>query len=569
MKEFHSFLQYLDFIKDNFSNDIALSTATNTGYDTITYSTLVNDSKKLAKYFISRGISKGSKVALISENNLEWSRYAFATILAQAVLVPIDVALSANEISNLITHVEPDLIIHSLDSEKVALDSLDIYHLEVPLLKMTNDFSIYPIFKNIRLEDSDLNRMALIVYTSGTSGRPKGVMTSERAILFEVEAIKNRFKVPNRIKTLSMLPINHLLEFTIGLCANLSVGAEICILKKIEIEKLKHDLKHREITQMITVPLLTTKIKEGILKNIKDKGKAVQVVFYLLLKFSHLIRTNKSRRKFFSFIHKNLGQSLEYIIVGSAKAPVKDISFFKLLGIEIYEGYGLTETAPVISTNAPGNISYGSTGKVLEGVEVRISTSDDLDRGEIQVRGDNIMMGYYKNPALTKKTFTPDRWFKTGDIGHLDNKGYLTITGRIKNLIVLDGGKKVHPEEINEHFTLVQEIKEICVCGISVTINNKVQTQVAYVLVPSDDFIELHNKDWNRIEDDLIKVLEDVKKKITYYKRPHKTFISKDELPKTTTRKIKQSKVKSQLEKIVFSEGPDNSTSSIFQIRNH
>lgn len=545
-----TFLSFLNHLRNHYGEKIALSTFTRQDYQLISYNQLVDDSKHFAKFLIKRKKGPVFKVAILAENNIVWSRYAFGALLAQAILIPMDIALSAQEVSSLLTHANPDLVIYSPEQEELMIESLKCGVFEIKILRMLEDFTSYPLLDYIQIEDSDPRRNALIVYTSGSSGNPKGVMLSEEAIIFNAVSMNNKLQNKN-IVTLSMLPINHMLEFTAGLCGNLLSGGEICIARSLDMESLKRDFVQRRITQMITVPLLLTKIREGIQKKVRSKGLGSMFIFHFLSNLSRLNFSDQKRRKLFGFIHKNLAPHLNRLIVGGAKTSVNDLIFFDRLGIPVYEGYGLTETAPVIAVNAPGDHRYASVGHALPGVKIRINHETGADHGEIQVRGKNVMMGYYQNEQLTKESFTDDAWFKTGDLGAIDKDGFLEVNGRIKSLIVLEGGKKIHPEEIEELLNSRTEIKEASVNAIPMKVNGKTQTQIAYIIVPSEDFITSHDNHWKTIEISLIAIVNDVVKLIAPYKRANKIFISQVDLPKTSTQKIKQSAVKALLAELI------------------
>jgi long-chain acyl-CoA synthetase len=549
MKMANNFLTFLNNIKDEFGDKIALSTFKNNNYQFLSYNQLVDDSKRFAKFLIKKKNKKDFKVAILAENNIAWSRYAFGALLAEATIIPIDVALAPHEIFKILNHAEPDLVIYS-ENQKESLLSINKLGFNNALhLKMVEDFKIYPEFNDIKLTEASPNRHAFIVYTSGSSGNSKGVLHSEEAILFELKSIRSILYAKN-IVSLSMLPINHMFEFTAGLCSNLSCGAEICIASSLDIDSLKRDLAQRKVTQMVTVPLLISKLKAGIIRNLNNKGIKARILFQTISSIAKFIPNSFVRRKLFSFIHKNLAPNLNRFIVGGAKTPKEDLVFFDLLGLSAYEGYGLTETAPVITTNRPDAYKIGSVGKAIPGIKMRINQEVGPDYGEIQIQGQNVMLGYFKNDELTKKSFSKDGWFKTGDIGEIDKNGFLKINGRIKSLIVLEGGKKIHPEEIEELFNIRPEIKDVSVSAIAKTINNRETLEIIYLLSPSDDLLTQFPNNWEEVENIMNDVANEVMKEIAPYKKANKIIISKEELPKTSTKKIKQCHIKSIIEEL-------------------
>ena len=284
---------------------------------------------------------------------------------------------------------------------------------------------------------------------------------------------------------------------------------------------------------MIVVPLIAKMLKNSVEKQIKKQPKSVQQMFDFMYKVAKYL-PRKIRRIMFKSVIDGLGGKLECFICGGAPLENNVAEFFDRIGVPAFQGYGLTETSPVISTNRYNRNKIGTVGQALPSVKVKLS-----DANEILVTGPNVMLGYYGKEEMTKEVIDEDGWFHTGDIGEIDKDGYIKITGRIKNMIVLGGGKKIFPEEVEAVLETSDMIKELCVMSLKIKSGNKAGTEeVGAIIVPSDN---LQNKD----DDELQKLIENEVKTLSEqslasYKIPTMVLIHRDELPKTSTRKVKR-----------------------------
>ena len=388
-----------------------------------------------------------------------------------------------------------------------------------------------------------LDETALIVYTSGTTGNPKGVMISFGNIYSQLRDFESMFKLTHEHTLLSILPLNHLLELDCGFFGMLYMGAKIVYIKSLNPKELTTVMKEKRITNMIVVPLVAKMLKNSIDKQIKKQSKAAQSIFKILYNLAKFM-PRKIRRLMFKTIIDGLGGRLECFICGGA--PLEDgvAEFFERIGIPIFQGYGLTETSPTISTNRYGHSKIGTVGQALPSVIVKIA-----DNGEILATGPNVMQGYYNKPEMTAEVIDEDGWFHTGDIGEIDKDGFIKITGRIKNMIVLGGGKKIFPEEVEAVLETSELIKEVCVMSLMIKSGNKAGTEeVGAIITPSDELLQ---KSDNEIQNELekeVKRLAD--ENLAPYKAPTVVVLHREELPKTSTRKVKRKDLKEWYESL-------------------
>ena len=415
-----------------------------------------------------------------------------------------------------------------------------------------NDNDIAPIRRVSALEadiEKDLGRprtldeTALIVYTSGTTGNPKGVMISFGNIYSQLRDFESMFKLTHEHTLLSILPLNHLLELDCGFFGMLYMGAKIVYIKSLNPKELTTTMKEKGITNMIVVPLVAKMLKNSIDKQIKKQSKTAQTAFEILYKIAKFAPL-KVRRLMFKSVIDGLGGKLECFICGGAPLEDNVAEFFERIGIPIFQGYGLTETSPTISTNRYGYSKIGTVGQALPSVTVKIA-----DNGEILATGPNVMQGYYNKPEMTAEVIDEEGWFHTGDIGEIDKDGFIKITGRIKNMIVLGGGKKIFPEEVEAVLETSSLIKELCVMSLTIKSGNKAGTEeVGVIICPSDDLQKKTDEEIQKELEDEVKRLSEAN--LASYKMPTVVVIHRDELPKTSTRKVKRKDLKEWYESL-------------------
>lgn len=377
---------------------------------------------------------------------------------------------------------------------------------------------------------------AVILYTSGTTGRSKGAMLSHANIVSNIKGAAAHFQLDSSIHTLSFLPINHVFEQVCGVLLPLSLGGKVSFCESLK--KLGENLAEVKPTFFLAVPAVYRMILDRITKNVNSK-KLSQLLFSV--PFTRPIVTSKVRHTF--------GSGTIFISGGAALDPAIANGMTKF-GLSIYQGYGITETAPIISAEQPGARRPGTIGRLLERVEVRIDGPDDEGVGEIVVKGPNVMQGYYKNPQATAEVLV-DGWYRTGDLGFFSSDGFLTISGRVKNLIVTPNGKNVYPEEVENELLKSAFIAEVMVYGHRVGTSSE---EIHAIIYPEQEALDNQCRidGCGRMSEADVEALLRVEVQkasngLADYKRVRKFTIREDEFPKTTTRKIKRFAVEASI----------------------
>jgi len=399
------------------------------------------------------------------------------------------------------------------------------------LLKEKRLFSYKDIFHTIPLPATSVQPKdrAVILYTSGTTGRSKGAMLSHWNIVSNIEAASHRFQLDSSIQTLSFLPINHVFEQVCGVLLPLSLGGQVSFAESIK--KLGDNLNEIKPTFLVGVPAVFRLLLDRIMKNINSKSSS-----RLLYKFP------LSRKIVIAKVQQSLGAKTTFVSGGAALDPAVAEGFHNL-GLNLLQGYGITETSPIISAESPFKSKPGTSGEVLDGIQVLIDQPNADGEGEIKVKGPNVMLGYYKNEKATAETLI-DGWYRTGDLGRIDEDNMLSICGRVKNLIVTPNGKNVYPEEIENQLLKSPYIAEIMVYGHRV--GATAEEVYAVIYTNEEALFELTKEQNNEpmsaaeIETLIRKEILTYGKDLADYKRVKKFTLREDEFPKTTTRKIKR-----------------------------
>lgn len=555
-KRKNNILQLLEERTNKYEDRIALGIRTAFGWKEFTYRGIGLLSRKLACYLINQiGIVKGERIAMLSESKPEFGAGVFASVLAGGVTVPLDIKLTKYELHSILSDCLPTVIMASQTYMQTALE----LQRELPCIKhiiLLDELSdkcslptLYSIPNNYEAKWRlrSVKATALIIYTSGTTGSPKGVEISFENMLTQLDDLSKLYHLffprinGKGLRILSILPMNHLFELTVGFSTMLDWGLSIYYTKSLKPKDILGIMQEKNIDFMIVVPAFLKLLKSGIESEIRNSNKLVQIMFKLMFNFSKFVPFYSVRKMLFSKIHKKFGGKFNGCISGGAPLDVQVGEFFERIGIRVYQGYGLTETSPVVSVNVDRRDDIASVGPVLSSFEARI----DAQTGELLLKGPSIMKGYYNQPELTAQAVDADGWLHTGDIADINKYGHIHITGRIKNMIVLNGGKKVFPEEVESVIEKSPLFSEVCVFGATREGGAKDGTEdIVAVIVPSEQTIN----DASSEEELNATVREEVKNlsnHLASYKRPINIIVRKEPLPKTTTRKIKRLEVKS------------------------
>lgn len=552
----NNILLLLEDKTDLFENRIALGIKTALGWKEFTYKGVGLLSKKLATYLINDlQLKKGEKLAILSESKPEYGACVFASIMAGLVTVPLDVKLTKYELKSILSNCLPTIILVSQDNIEKALelqkevDSIKhilvidepSYNLSLPCL--------YTLPHNYdgKWRHRSSKSTAFIIYTSGTTGSPKGVEISFRNMLSQLNdmemVIPKVFDIDKGLSVLSILPMNHLFELTVGFSVFLYWGLSVYYTQSLKPKDILAIMREKEIKFMIVVPAFLKLLKSGIESEINNGPKSTKILFRIMYKIAKKIPSYTIRKMMFKKIHDKFGGKFSACLVGGAPLDLSVADFFETIGIKIFQGYGLSETSPVVSVNIDKRGDLASVGKPLNSFEAKI----DPKTREIMLKGPAVMKGYYKQPQMTAEVLENDGWLHTGDMGRIDKDGHLYITGRIKNMIVLSGGKKVFPEEVEAVLEKSQYFSEVCVIGASRAGGSKDGTEdIVAVIVPKEDLIKKtpEETELNRIVRDEVKYLSN---QLATYKRPINIIVSKEPFPRTTTRKVKRKEVKEMI----------------------
>ncbi|MFH0790185.1 MAG: AMP-binding protein [Candidatus Omnitrophota bacterium] len=553
-------IELLVAINRRYSHIPAVQIKEGDSFRSISYIELGRRTSDTAYNLKKLGIDRQDRVAILSESRPEWTIAFFGIISCAGIVVPMDIKLSDAEIEFILNDSGTKCIfvskklLETILRIKPKLNYLQsIICLDEVLQEGVLRLKDFKVPENeIAHRDIQPADTALIVYTSGTTGIAKGVELTYKNLLFEVMSLNDYIDFSPQDRFLSILPLNHMLELTGGLIAPLYAGACVTYCDSLKPPVLIKLMQETKTTTMICVPLVLKMFHNSIMKKADDLKPFRKKMFYRLLGVSRfLLNFNiHAGRWLFKPLHKQFGGSLRCFVSGGAPLDPRVEEDFHALGFNVLQGYGLTETSPVLTVNTFSERKYTSVGIPLKGVEVKIVKNRETDQeGEIIARGPNIMAGYYKNKQKTDEVLK-DGWFYTGDIGYIDDDGFLYITGRLKNMIVLGAGKKVFPEEIEEVMSKSRLIKEICVLGRKATAGLKAGTEEVFaVIVPnSDEFPEEEKQNKELIKNKISAEINRLGGNLAEYKKISDFMLYFDELPKTSTKKIKRKEV---LEKIM------------------
>ena len=512
----------------------------------VTYNEFQKDTISLEVALNKLGV-EGKHIAVIGENSYEWLTVYLSVLKSKSVLVPIDKELPLKDIINVLKHSESEVLFYSGRYEKHIREISNT----LPQVKYFIGFDknedesesnlSYKKFLKNGMEayekegyeepDIDTNAMKMIIYTSGTTGMSKGVMLTEHNLLSVGYGALRVTRIQK--SCLSVLPYHHTYEAVAGIITELLNGTTICIndslknvARNLELFKPEHIYVVPAFAEMFYKKIWTTAEKEGKAELLK---KMIKICNFLKL-------GNGARRKLFASVHKAFGGNLKEIVCGGAALRPEVGVFFNSIGIMFFNGYGITECSPLVSVNTPYLNDPVTVGLPLECCEVKLEDITDDGIGEICVKGDIVMLGYYKNEEKTKEVLK-DGWFTTGDFGKITDKGQLVITGRKKNIIVLENGKNVYPEEIENYLVAIPYIQEVIV---KPTINEhgfNGNNLCAEVFLNAEKVQEFGNID---IEAKLREDINAVTEELPVYKKVSEIEIRDKEFEKTTTNKIKR-----------------------------
>lgn len=558
-----------------FPTRVAMRIERNGRKEQYTYEDVRELTLRAAGFFAKHGIQNNSRVILFSHNMPEWGMTYFGILKAGATAIPIDPASSVAEIVNFAKAGEASAVVLS---PKLAGENPEIAKalkeagLEVGVWTFDDVFEM-------KSETEEAKRAALLparvhsnsiaslIFTSGTTGTPKAVMLSHKNFVNMISMLSSVLDMDITDGVLSVLPMHHTFEFSAGFLTPFSNGTQITYLNELTAEDLSHTIENGHVTGMVGVPALWEMLHRRIKTRLREKGDWIADLADNVIEFNAWIRDNTPFNLgpiVFFPIHQGMGGKMRYLISGGSALSEKVQKDLHGLGFTVLEGYGLTESSPVLTVARPGNkLLRGSVGKPLPGVEVKIDSPDENGVGEVLARGQNVMAGYYNNEAATDAVLQ-DRWLKTGDLGKLDEDGNLFIVGRSKDVIIDSNGKNIYPDEIEDLYSKSPFIKEMSVVGLA---DEDGGEKIAALVVPDYEHdIALSRADANKKVEEHFR---EVSAGLPFFKRVKVLHLTPFELPRTATRKVKRPEVvdmlqtledrsRSKTRTIVESKGDDN-----------
>ena len=560
-KPIHEFVEYTD-LKDMLKKSgekygdrpaYVFRTEEEGKFREITHKEFRDEINALGTKLIDMGL-KDKRIAVISENRYEWGVDYLAVAAGTGVIVPLDKALPDNEIESLIIRSEVEAIFYSKKYDEVMnrireqKNTKLQYFISMDLDKEENGVkSQKELTKEGRklLEEGnrefldskiDNEKMGIMLFTSGTTAMSKAVMLSHKNICSNLQDITAVIKLTPEDRFLSFLPLHHTFECTVGFLYPISTGGSIAFCDGIR--HIAENIKEYKITAMISVPILYEAMYKKIMKAIEKKGKLETVkkgvkISNFLLKFGIDIR-----KKLFKEIHDTFGGKLRLFVSGGAALDPDTEKGFNELGITMYQGYGLTESSPVIAAEDDKYRRIGSIGKALPSLDVKIDNPDEDGVGELLAKGPSMMLGYYNNEEATKETLK-DGWLYTGDLARIDKDGFIFISGRKKFVIVLKNGKNIFPEELEALINKIEGVKESFVYGRPEDDGDyKIDAKIVYDKENAEEIFG--TTDENEIKEKIWQEVKKVNKTMPAYKYIREIRITDKELIKTTTQKVKR-----------------------------
>ena len=543
-------IELLDRAAERFGSRVALDARKPSGQrSSLSYRELRDGAHRAGLLMATRGLKAGERVLLVGENSPDWVLAYFAILYAGAIAVPLDHLISADELATICRIAEPRAVVASAACAERLGNTLHETIpgvLELELSELRRPFLLRG--KAQAPASIDRKTLASIVFTSGTTGAPKGVMLTHGNFTAEIMMLGRVFALDSSDVVLSLLPLHHTFEFTCGMLLPLASGARIVYPLGLDAASLSRTLADVRPTALIGVPALWEAVHRRILDQVEAGGPFYMAAFDQLRDFNRKLDTDyhlNLGHLIFRPAHTALGGRLKLAVSGGAALPPRVAQFFSDIGIKLLEGYGLTESAPVLSVARPDEpLVGGSVGKPLSGVEVRLDTAPGSEVGEIVVRGPNIMTGYFRNQAATDEVLK-EGWLRTGDLGRFDQEGRLYIVGRAKDVIVDSGGNNIYIDELEQVYGRSRFVKEIAVVGLQVGQGE----QAAALVVPA----YARGESRRAVEDRLREYFEQVSAGLSPHKRIRILRFTDSELPRTRTRKIKRAEVAALLQRMLGS----------------
>lgn len=512
----------------------------------ITYGELIRRVDTLAGELRSKGFKKAERAAIISANRPEWPVAFFGIIAAGGIVVPISPGATSDEIRVILDDSECGIVFADEtvygNLKEIGANSRFIRS----VFSLADERFSIGSGSPVQTVDSPAERgdTACLLYTSGTTAAPKGVELSHFNLLSNAEAIYSLGMIGEKDTVISILPLHHIYPLNATMIVPLTVGGRVVYTDSMRVERITEALRQSKVTVFVAVPKVFSGIREKIIQGVNSAPFVLRILLKAAAFFCGWLRKKTGMdpaRHLFRSIHGRFGRSMRFFVSGGARLDKDVAQDLRKYGFMILEGYGLTETSPVLTMNPLNNPKAGSVGLPIPGVELRIDDADEKGEGEVLARGPGIMKGYYKRRDLTDDVIK-DGWFHTGDLGYFDEDGYLFLTGRAKDIIVLSSGVNVYPEEVEEAYMRQAPLKEMCVFELVTRRGKEEILQLWAIAVPDLDFF----KKYGGV--DLRNVIKERFDNVSRTLPPHMRImgftVTMDELPRTLLGKVKRFEVK-------------------------
>ncbi len=519
---------------------------------TLTYTQLLFQVKRVGSYLIDLGIKKGDRIVINGKNSPSWAIAYLATLYAGAVVVPLDNQLHTDRVENLSSYVEASFffgdknIVEALDADKAWFKHLKgLATLGGGSEGFSSIDSLSPATVHERIPGSE-HDLAAILFTSGTTGNEKGAMLTHANIVSDLyQACDGTFLSLNETDVLyALLPLHHSYCCTAVLLESIKHGAECVFGQEIAVSRMINDLTQGKVTIFMGIPLLYNKLLSGLMKQVKKKGVFIHALIRSMMFINGIAKKyfhwNLFRTTFNKMLLSKVGLDRNnFLICGAGPLSPKVFKQYQQLGLDFIQGYGLTETSPILTLNPISHFKVESVGMVFPMVDMIIADPDDNGVGEIRVKGPNVTQGYYKDAEHTRELFDEQGYLKTGDLGYLDKENYLYLKGRAKNLIVTEGGKNVYPEEIEDLFQLYTQVDQILIRGYQEDKDVPAE-MIEAVIHPNAEYYQEHSVS---MQEDLERVIKEVNQQLSGYKKITRLTLVDKPMDMTSTKKIKRNKV--------------------------
>ncbi|HQU82840.1 MAG TPA: AMP-binding protein [Pyrinomonadaceae bacterium] len=534
-----------------------------------TFGELLRKVRSVAYRLKEENINFGDRIALIGENHPSWEIAYLGTLYHGAVCVPLDPHGEIETLTNFLENSEAKVAFLSPDMTEKFAQIEERLGRKVPavvwkLENSTNGFqkfedwaeTVFPESFAKEIPKADGDDMALLMYTSGTTGTPKGVPLTHGNIAAELDGINEVLKLSDKVSILSLLPLFHAYLQIVNIWVAATYGCKVGYLKELTPDELGKAMREFKPTMLTTVPRLWYLFHKKIFDAVKAKPTAVQTLFKVMMTTNGFLRKSLNINlggKLFGQIHESFGGNIRFAITAGSRFDEDVAEDFNKLGFTIIQGYGLTETSGAATATYEKDNRVGSVGKAFYNAGVKLSEPNAEGIGEVLIRGAMVFKGYYKNPTATAEVFTEDGWFRSGDLGKFDKDGHLYIVGRAKDVIVLPSGKNVHPEDLEVHYLKTPLVAELAVIGVEDKAGRAGAEKLAAVVVPDFDYMK-QSKTANAKEA-IRYALDNLGRELPEYQRVRDYIIRAEPLPRTATRKIKRFALKKEVETGIVSNG--------------